>query len=168
MKPLCASVLLAIWLLLSGALLWQDQRSLVGPFDQHQHWQTAPLHGSELTSLIPGDNSNAWLLVHVEDPDCRCHRQHQEHRQELQQTFANIPQYTVSVKQLRQQGLLLPAAPMAILLQQGALVYAGPYSAGAACGNSDGWIESLVRGELKLAGSWLNGESSSCRCLQAG
>ncbi|MDP4529228.1 DUF6436 domain-containing protein [Alkalimonas delamerensis] len=155
------------WLLLSGYLLWQDQRSVVGVFDPEQRWQQQGTHELELSSLLAAPSGSSMQLLHVIDPACRCHRQQQQHQQTLQQSFAGIPQQTLSIAEARQLGLSIPAAPMAILLNGNELVYAGPYTAGPICGSGDGWIERLLRDEIQFAGTWLNGESSSCRCLQS-
>nr|WP_300976206.1 DUF6436 domain-containing protein [Alkalimonas sp.] len=162
-----ATLILLCWLLLSGYLLWQDQRSVVGAFDPEQRWQQQTTQGLELASVGKALGASQMKLLHVIDPGCRCHRQHQQHQQALQQTFAEIPQQTLSIAEARQLGLSIPAAPMAILLNGDELVYAGPYTVGPLCGSGDGWIERLLRGEIQLAGSWLNGESNSCRCLQS-
>lgn len=167
MKVALSTIMLLIWLLLSAYLLWQDQRSLVGAFDPKQHWQQQATQGLELASVRQAPGGHTLQLLHVIDPACRCHRQQQQHQQALQQSFADIPQQSLSIAQARQLGLSIPAAPMAILLNGDELVYAGPYTAGPMCGSGDGWIEQLLRGEIQLAGAWLNGESSSCRCLQS-
>lgn len=155
------------WLLLSGYLLWQDQHSVVGVFDPEQRWQQQGTEGLILNSLVTASGGNSMQLLHVIDPACRCHRQQQQHQQALQQSFAGIPQQTLSIAEARQLGLSIPAAPMAILIRGDELVYAGPYSAGPICGSGDGWIERLLRDEIQFAGTWLNGESNSCRCLQS-
>lgn len=167
MKVALSSLMVLGWLLLSGYLLWQDQRSVVGTFDPELRWQQQATDNLELASVNTASGESLMQLLHVIDPSCRCHRKQQQHQQALQQSFAAIPQQTLSIAEARQLGLSIPAAPMAIVLNGDELVYAGPYTVGPVCGSGDGWVERLLRGEIQLAGAWLNGESNSCRCLQS-
>lgn len=165
MKVILASVLIVSWLLGSGWLLWLDQQALFGEFDPDRQWQQTPLTLAQLSGLSVETADNT--LIHVQNPACRCHNEHSKHIQQLQRQYPDIQHIKVSIQQLAEHGIHLPASPMTIWLQPEQLHYAGPYNAGASCGQGGNLLEPLLAGDIVLAGSWLNSETSSCRCLNS-
>jgi len=116
------------------------------------------------------------LIVHFIDPQCPCSRYSLPFIEKLESEYRNtVDQIRVSaenpgihfpqaVKNLRS---LLPASPAtAIWNTQGELVYFGPYSTGAYCGEG----QDMVRYILDLLASkqavlWVDQESQGCMCI---
>jgi hypothetical protein len=165
-KLVLSCLLFGVWILLVSVALYRLNFTDYGEFDADFRW-----HGVQAkldVALLQLPASDDWQLVHVLAPACRCSVLAQQHIAQLSTELALRPeqQFYRSAAEIAAAGLLLPALPAVLVLQQGQLIYAGPYASGPECSAATSFLPALVRGELRLSATWLNGETKACRCLQ--
>lgn len=155
-----------IWVVVVSAGLFYFGNQNYGQFDDSGSWRVSAPKGLAIATLgiAPGAGKQ---VVHVGQPECVCNRlasQHIASFTEAYQLSANR-QFYRQLTQVTSAGLMLPATPAVLIFDNGQLIYAGPYSTGPMCSVSTSLIAPILKGEVNLAGLWLNGEAKACRCV---
>lgn len=160
--PWAAWALLGGWLLAALALLWQQSQPYYGVFDPDHQLLQLPAQRPVLLASQFAATPDEQLLA-VLDEQCYCSLGARRHLAELsRQSQRQIPIW--SVAQLQAAGLQLPATPALLWWRQGRLWYVGPLSGGIACSSNDDLLLPLLTGQQQLADTWLNSETTACRC----
>lgn len=165
-KLILSSVLFILWIVSVSAALFHLSFTNYGEFDPEFKWLGLhdSINGQQLT-LPP---SSGLQLVHVLDPSCSCSALAEQHIATLNQQLAldNNQHFYRTAAEVDAAGLPIPALPAVLVFKAGRLLYAGPYASGPQCSAADSFLPALLRGELQIPATWLNGETKACRCLQ--
>lgn len=163
-RLLLALLILAVWVPASLLLLNRFGDSYTGVFDPDDRLGSLQSNYPVLTQQL-NLTTGAATIIHVLDENCACYDQTVEHLRYLTQEIpGHINQLYKSVAQMQQLGIDVPATPMIILLSDDQLNYAGPYATGPLCTAQSDILLPIVKGEVALAGPWLNSAAVSCRC----
>jgi hypothetical protein len=156
-----ALFIFALWIALVLSVFWQYQLKF-----QNQ-WFTfagADLAGQQVR-LIPGKMS----VVHFVDPDCPCSRFSAPHIETLEANADRSRVAFAAVNRRHASGMALlqadqvPASPaVAVWDTEGELVYFGPYSTGALCGQGEDILARVIANVH--VGNWQNQEAVGCLC----
>jgi hypothetical protein len=165
-KLVLSCLLFGGWILLVSVALFRLNVTDYGVFDAELRWHGIQAKLNVATLQLP--TRQDWQLVHVLAPTCRCSALAQQHIAQLSTELALGPeqQFYRSAADIAAAGLSLPALPAVLVFQQGQLIYAGPYASGPECSAETSFLPALIRGEVRLSATWLNGETKACRCLQ--
>lgn len=163
-------LLFASWVLCTSWLLYQSGNQHYGEFDPQRQLQLQQQQLPALNRLAAKASSNtasSAVLLHVLDPDCPCSNKAKEHIKQLQAELQDkkLQQIVISVHELEQSGISVPATPLVIYLENQQLVYSGPYASGPACSTENSMLTAVLQQQNRLQGSWFNSETWSCRCL---
>ena len=159
--------LLLLWLLTSVVVMFRFGQSEYGEFDPDLQLKQHPQQFSAL-SLLGNAEPGATVLIHVQDPNCRCTRLANQHLQALAAQLATLPslyQRTFHPAELTALGIAVPATPMLIVIRNQQLVYSGPYASGPNCSVDDSLLAEIIAQKMHMPGVWLNSETAACRCL---
>lgn len=155
-----------LWLVASSLVLFRFGQSDFGEFDPQLQLKQHPLQLRSLLQLSAA-KSDETLLLHVFDDSCRCTALAETHLQQLRPQLLLQPrlrELTLHPQQLLQAGIAVPATPMIIILRHQQLIYSGPYASGPGCNIGDSLLEGVLLQKLQTPASWLNSETSACRC----
>ena len=165
-RALLLLVVFVLWVVLASAGLFYYGNRDYGQFDDSGSWQvSAPKAlAIETLGIVPGAGKQ---IVHVGQPECVCNRLASQHIASFTDAYqlSAAKQFYRELKQVSSAGLMLPATPAVLIFDNGQLIYAGPYSTGPMCSVSDSLIAPILKGDVNLAGLWLNGEAKACRCV---
>ncbi|EAT12757.1 hypothetical protein HF888_13240 [Bermanella marisrubri] len=152
-------------------LLWIAACVLVVWWFEYRHWSTwqqqlALFSDEQIESLKPVVTEPSKITVmHLRSESCPCTVYQDAHIAQLQSTLKETHQLTLSGDQLNDLGLLVATPSVVIWDDQGKLVYFGPYSSGAVCGQGIGFVErTLQEIERGYPPDWLNTKGIGCFC----
>lgn len=193
-RNFAAFVLFFLWLLGTAFGFWWFQfKDLRGFADEQWQERAVRFMGQDLQtellkSISSSESEDKVTVVNFLQPGCQCNKFNISHLKDLKKRYVNevrflhlIPKAgaeSSDVVELKNADLgevvvvsgdlkkYIPAAPSAAILgPQDTLIYFGPYSDGAVCGQGKNLVESVVdntlEGELK---SWLNMRAYGCFC----
>lgn len=157
--------LFLVWFLFVSVALYQMSFADYGEFDPSYKW-----HGLRVTldrDKLQLPKQQDWQLVHVLPKHCRCSALAEQHRKDIsvELSLTDDQQFYRTVEQVEAAGLQLPAVPAVLVFNAGKLVYAGPYASGPRCSTTHSFLPALIRGNVQLPATWLNGETKACRCV---
>lgn len=152
--------ILAIWLLATTIFLFWWRLINYGVFDPHSAWlDNAPLAVSGDSTPLTGKH-----IYHVRS-GCYCDVLADRHV-DLMAAYPDYQQHRVSATDMREMGIPVPSTPMLVVVEQGHVIYAGPYAAGPSCSPSASFIPQIIGPERKITTPWYNGNVSACRCAE--
>lgn len=158
--------LFVVWVVLASAGLFYFGNQHYGQFAGDIDWQNSVTTEFNLSALkvevTPGIQ-----VVHVQQPNCICNSRAENHMALFAGDY-QVPGTSQHRRQLADvvaAGFVLPASPAVLIFENGRLIYAGPYATGPMCSVSDSLIAPILKGDVNLAGLWLNGEAKACRCV---
>jgi len=191
-RNMAAFLLLILWLLGTAFGFWWFQfKDLRGFADEQWQERAVRFMGRDLQSELVVTISdyikdNEIVVVNFFQPGCQCNKFNISHLEELKIRYASrvrflhlVPEGAVGLADLEALSnsgevvsvttnlkKYIPAAPSAAVLgSEDQLIYFGPYSDGAVCGQGKNLVESVVdnslEGEIK---SWLNMRAYGCFC----
>lgn len=108
-------------------------------------------------------------VLHFVDDTCPCARFSEPHIKEVEAQWVNlgIEFSSVSPTTIIGSGVdsaLVPASPaVAVWNQQGEIIFFGPYTSGAVCGEGEDLLAKVLD-EPTAAGQWVNQEAIGCFC----
>ena len=155
-------IIFICWIVLSSLLLFYLGNRHIGLFSPNLEWGSPTL---EIQSLGV-QPERGFQLVHVFAKRCLCNSRATAHITQLSHELLLTAesQSTVSPEKLAVAGFRLPATPAVLIFSDGKLIYAGPYASGATCAVQDSLIAPILKQQLILPGTWLNGNVNTCRC----
>lgn len=185
-KTKFALAVLLAWVGLSSVYLYYWQFRDYGWFDAQGVW-LQPANSQEFmqkarATLAAAEPAESLLVVHIIDKACGCNPFVSNHIAELA-VSNHFTEVTLTVAEAQAFGLRVPATPLIMVLraepisltqtqteattteQNWQLIYAGPYATGPVCAVENSFLPSVLSGELRLVGAWLNGQVKTCRCL---
>lgn len=191
-RNLLALLVLVVWLSATAFGFWWFQfKDLRGFADEQWQERAVRFMGRDLQAELVLNVSehikdNEIVVVNFFQPGCQCNKFNISHLEELKVRYASRVRFLHLVPEgasdladlavLRNSGEVvsvsttlkkyIPAAPSAAVLgPQDQLIYFGPYSEGAVCGQGKNLVETIVdkslEGEIK---SWLNMRAYGCFC----
>jgi hypothetical protein len=156
------------WAAFSTAALFLVGNQYYGTFAPEGAWQD--INPQALTTDGLGlTKHSGFHIVHVRQKGCKCNRQADQFRIFLagEHIVNKYEQHDIDIDQLAKMDIVLPASPAVLIFQHGQLIYAGPYASGPLCTVDENIITPILQEKTTLAGLWLNGETKSCRCINA-
>ncbi|HAW91989.1 MULTISPECIES: DUF6436 domain-containing protein [unclassified Arsukibacterium] len=159
-------VVFVVWVVLASAGLFYFGNQNYGQFDDSGSWQVSAPKALAIETLGIAPEAGKQV-VHVGQPECVCNRLASQHIASFTEAY-QLPANKQFYRQLQQvsgAGLMLPATPAVLIFDNGQLIYAGPYATGPMCSVSTSLIAPILKGDVNLAGLWLNGEAKACRCV---
>ncbi|MUH72590.1 DUF6436 domain-containing protein [Psychrosphaera haliotis] len=97
--------------------------------------------------LISSENSKA--VIHFTADGCHCNKVPESHKVEIDK-LVRSEGFEVSNRKLSDQFTdIVPAAPSVIVVDNGQLVYLGPYSAGYSCSKTNSFVDMAINNHLQ-------------------
>lgn len=156
------SILIIFWIAVCVSILWWFE------YRYWSNWQQQLVLFSDeqigaLRGLLP--DRGKVTVMHIRSENCPCTDYQDAHIEELQSTLKKTTQVTIGQDQRRSIMLTLAAPSVAIWDQFGNLAYIGPYSAGAVCGQGEGFVERVLQ-QLATGHNlrWTNTQGVGCFC----
>lgn len=146
--------LIAVWLIATSAFLFWWRFADFGVFDQRAEW----LDQSPSEVDVPGE-----VIFHVRD-GCLCAPLADRHDKLIEQ-YDQYQQRRVKPEVVEKLGIPVPATPMLVIVEQGKVIYAGPYAAGPTCSPEQSFLPQLLTEERRVTTPWYNGNVNACRCV---
>lgn len=146
-------LLLAVWLIATSIFLFWWRFQDFGVFDPKSQW----LDRAPLTAPVAGK-----VIIHVR-AGCFCDLLAQQH-QPLLAAHEDYEQRTLTPQAVEALGIPVPATPMLLIVEAGAVIYAGPYASGPMCSPDNSFIPQLLGSTRNIQAPWYNGNTQACRC----
>ncbi|MDH5547215.1 MAG: DUF6436 domain-containing protein [Gammaproteobacteria bacterium] len=192
MKHLAAYILIVVWLISTVFAFWWFMYRDIRAFDENPSQERDVRFNAEhlqdlLKQEISTTQTNEFILINFIAPGCSCNRFNISHVNALEERFRGqvrvehlTPQGSekaFKLKKLNKAATVtrarliseqeIPGSPAAAILnKQGELLYFGPYSDGAMCGQGNNIVEraltKLSNGESLESG--LNTRAFGCYC----
>ncbi len=163
-KVRLALLVMTLWITGSLWLLWSYSTPEFGTFDPEQRLPRLSEHLASKPAWL-GAASNPSQLVLITQDTCSCRQDAMSHVTRLQQQSQvelTVLDLSALPAELQQH---IPATPLLLWWQGSRLSYAGPAATGPWCSFDTDIVLPLLQGTMQLPGVWLNGQTSSCRCL---
>ena len=110
------------------------------------------------------DDTPERAIIHFTQTGCHCNNVSQRHIDSLNKQ-ANASQFSVSSLQAGQLEGLIPATPAVAIIDQGKLVYFGPYGQGIGCSQTSGFAQTVLNNLQKgFAANLVVSDARGCYC----
>ncbi|WP_404401022.1 DUF6436 domain-containing protein [Idiomarina seosinensis] len=145
---------IAVWLIATSVFLFWWRFADFGIFDQQSEW----LDQAPSRVNVTGD-----VIFHVRS-GCLCDPLADRHDKLIQQ-YDQYQQRRVKPAEMEALGIPVPATPMLVIVEQGKVIYSGPYATGPTCSPEQSFLPQLLDSERRITTPWYNGNVKACRCV---
>jgi len=147
--------ILVSWLVATSIFLFWWRVQDYGAFDPKAMW----LDQAPLSVPVKGN-----AIIHVR-AGCFCDLLADRHHALLAE-YTDYEQRMLTPQQVEALGIPVPATPMLLVVEAGAVVYAGPYASGPTCSPDNSFIPQLLGQSRNIQTPWYNGNTNACRCTR--
>lgn len=136
------------------------------PKSQLANVQPDQLIKTVLAFEFPGRTNLVNSVVHFTSQDCRCSAFSEEHKRSIDENVTKAGFKIFHKTVTPAEGKLIPSTPAILITNDsGQLLYFGPYSAGLACSQSNGYVETVLANyEKGFSSSLVVNETKGCYC----
>jgi hypothetical protein len=152
------STVLAFAYFINGRLVDFDVDGKLNTIDNHQ---LAIALSSYTDALINHEKST---ILHFSQPDCKCQQYSHDHIQDINK-IASEHHFNIMNIRVKKDSVVPVTPSIAILDDQGDIVYFGPYGEGLACSQTSGYAQTVLHNLLKgYAANLIIKEAKGCYC----
>ncbi len=94
-------------------------------------------------------SENSKTVIHFTADGCHCNKVPESHKVEIDKLVRNEGFEVLNRKLSSQFTDIVPAAPSVIVVDNGQLVYLGPYSAGYSCSKTNSFVDMAINNHLQ-------------------
>jgi hypothetical protein len=158
------------WVLLCFLALLYISKQGKSEFDPQQRLLNSarsPHFDEQFATLVNSVQAiNQATIVHFQAPSCSCNLISQSHRQSVVELAAKNNYTNIELNVTENLREFVPSTPaVAILDEQGKLIYLGPYSSGFYCSANEGLVEPFILGTTtKMPNAVIISEARGCYC----
>ncbi|NMP31492.1 hypothetical protein HII17_07955 [Thalassotalea sp. M1531] len=164
-------VIAVSWLLFTFAAFAVVISEQLVAFDPHKKLENPDLSSAAklFSRYLDGGKSQIsekTVIIHFSQEECRCSQFSEKHIATINSIAANN-QYEIAEVKLNKgdQPLLIPATPSVAILEEGNLVYFGPYGQGIACSKTNGFAQTVLNNlEKGFAANIIVDKAKGCYC----
>lgn len=106
------------------------------------------------------------VIIHITSENCSCTQFSEEHKKSINETALKAGFAIVNITLPEKLNSIIPSTPAILMLDEmSELLYFGPYSAGLACTESNGYIETVLNNyNMGFSSNLMINDVNGCYC----